>query len=86
MDKVVEVGNLDHASSCCTDGLLLVGGDNYYPTLFINLIQDYGLDEEVCVCVCLCVRVCVVRNFYEVSKHILHEEITFLGFLLYTVL
>ena len=47
VDKVVQVGNLDHASNCCTDGLLLVGGDNYYPTLFITLIQDYGLDEEV---------------------------------------
>lgn len=47
MDEVVRVGKFDHASSCRTDGLLLVGGDNYYPTLFISLIQDYGLDEEV---------------------------------------
>lgn len=47
VDTVVSVGNLDHASSCRTDGLLLVGGDSYYPTLFITLIQDYGLDEEV---------------------------------------
>jgi len=49
VDKVVQVGKFDKASSCRTDGLLLVGGDNYYPTLFITLIQDYGLDEEVCV-------------------------------------
>ena len=49
VDTVVSVGNLDHASSCRTDGLLLVGGDSYYPTLFITLIQDYGLDEEVCI-------------------------------------
>lgn len=47
VDTVVRVGKLEHATSCRTDGLLLVGGDNYYPTLFITLIQDYGLDEEV---------------------------------------
>lgn len=51
MDAAVRVGNLDHASSSRTDGLLLVGGDNYYPTLFITLIQDYGLDEEVYQCI-----------------------------------
>ena len=47
VDAVVRVGNFEHATGCRTDGLLLVGGDNYYPTLFISLIQDYGLDEEV---------------------------------------
>ena len=47
VDRIIEVGSLDHATKCSTDGLLLVGGDNYYPTLFISLIQDYGLDEEV---------------------------------------
>ena len=47
VDEVVRVGNLNHASNCRTNGLLLVGGDTYYPNLFITLIQDYGLDEEV---------------------------------------
>lgn len=47
VDEVIRVGNLNHASNCRTKGLLLVGGDSYYPTLFITLIQDYGLDEEV---------------------------------------
>lgn len=51
VDTIVRVGGFEQAKECQTNGLKLVGGDKYYPTLFISLIQDYGLDEEVCVTV-----------------------------------
>jgi glycerol-3-phosphate dehydrogenase len=47
VDRVVEVGGFSHAKGCKTIGYKLVGGECYYPTFFIHLIQDYGLDEEV---------------------------------------
>jgi len=59
VDAIVRVGGFEQAKGCQTNGLTLVGGDNYYPTLFISLIQDYGLDEEVCVCVSVCLFVCL---------------------------
>lgn len=51
MDKVVEVGKLEDVKGCQTDGFLLEGGEGWYPTLFIQLVQDYGVDVEVRVCV-----------------------------------
>ena len=48
VDRAVEVGGLADEKGCQTDGFLLEGGDGWYPTLFIRLIQDYGLDVEVC--------------------------------------
>ena len=47
MDKVVEVGEFTEAKECQTDGFILEGGDGWYNTLFIRLIQDYGLDTSV---------------------------------------
>jgi glycerol-3-phosphate dehydrogenase len=35
------------AGSCQTVGLMLEGGDNWTPTLYIELVQDYGLEPEV---------------------------------------
>lgn len=55
MDKVVEVGKLEDVKGCQTDGFLLEGGDGWYPTLFIQLVQDYGVDVEVRVGVGRCV-------------------------------
>lgn len=51
MDRVVEVGGFNEAKQCQTDGYMLEGGDGWYPTLFIRLVQDYGLDIEVCTLV-----------------------------------
>lgn len=47
MDKVVEVAGLEDSKGCQTDGYMLEGGDGWYPTLFIRLVQDYGLDIDV---------------------------------------
>ena len=47
VDKVVEVGAFEDSKGCQTDGYTLEGGDGWYPTLFIRLVQDYGLDVEV---------------------------------------
>ena len=47
VDKVVEVGAFEETERCQTDGYILEGGDGWYPTLFIRLVQDYGLDIEV---------------------------------------
>lgn len=35
------------AQPCQTIGLKLEGGDNWSPTLYIQLVQDYGLEPEV---------------------------------------
>lgn len=35
------------ASPCQTIGLTLEGGDHWSPTLYIQLVQDYGLEPEV---------------------------------------
>ena len=37
----------DSGKGCQTDGYMLEGGEGWYPTLFIRLVQDYGLDIEV---------------------------------------
>ena len=47
-DKLVEIGEFTHAKECQTDGYILDGGDGWYETLFIRLIQDFGVDVEVC--------------------------------------
>ncbi len=47
VDKAVEVCNLKPQSGCQTKGLLLDGAQGYSPTLFIRLIQDFGVDSDV---------------------------------------
>jgi glycerol-3-phosphate dehydrogenase len=47
MDKVVDVMGLEDSKGCQTDGYMLEGGEGWYPTLFIRLVQDYGLDIDV---------------------------------------
>ena len=49
VDQAVEVTGMADEKGCQTDGYLLEGGDGWYPTLFIRLVQDYGLDVEVCL-------------------------------------
>ncbi|KAF7489126.1 Glycerol-3-phosphate dehydrogenase [Sarcoptes scabiei] len=38
---------LSHAGKCATLGLKLEGGEGWTPTMHINLVQDYGLEEDV---------------------------------------
>ena len=47
VDRAIKVAGLKDTKGCQTDGLLLEGAQNWYPTLFIRLIQDHGLDVEV---------------------------------------
>jgi len=47
VNKCIEVCKLSPSSSCQTTGLLLDGGHDWSPTLFIRLIQDFGVDTAV---------------------------------------
>ncbi|XP_063789771.1 glycerol-3-phosphate dehydrogenase, mitochondrial [Pseudophryne corroboree] len=46
LDAAVKAHNLK-AGSCKTVGLFLEGGKDWTPTLYIRLVQDYGLESEV---------------------------------------
>ena len=48
VDKCIEVCQLSPLSQCQTTGLLLDGAHDWSPTLFIRLIQDFGVDSAVC--------------------------------------
>lgn len=48
VDTVIKACNLTPSNPCVTAGLLLMGAHNWYPLLHIRLVQDYGLDEDVC--------------------------------------
>ena len=47
VNTAVEVGGLNDPRGCQTDGFILDGGEGWQPTLFIRLVQDYGVDVEV---------------------------------------
>ncbi len=47
VDEAIKVCKLKAANGCVTTGLLLDGAHGYTPTLFIRLIQDFGLDTNV---------------------------------------
>jgi len=46
VDKCIKVCKLK-AGKSVTKGLLLEGAHNWTPTMFIRLIQDFGLDVKV---------------------------------------
>ena len=48
VDAAIKACNLQ-AGGCKTDGLMLEGGEGWTPTFFIRLVQDFGLEPEVCV-------------------------------------
>jgi len=47
VNKCIEVCQLSPTSPCQTTGLLLDGAHDWSPTLFIRLIQDFGVDTPV---------------------------------------
>ncbi|XP_048454992.1 glycerol-3-phosphate dehydrogenase, mitochondrial [Rhincodon typus] len=47
IDAAVKACNLDFAEPCKTVGLLLEGSHKWTPTLYITLVQYYGLGSEV---------------------------------------
>lgn len=46
LDAAISTHNLK-AGPCKTVGLFLEGGKDWSPTLYIRLVQDYGLESEV---------------------------------------
>ncbi|KAH9495577.1 glycerol-3-phosphate dehydrogenase [Bulinus truncatus] len=47
VDKAIEVCKLNPTNECKTKGLMLDGAHGWSPTLFIRLVQDYGLENAV---------------------------------------
>ncbi|XP_054754281.2 glycerol-3-phosphate dehydrogenase, mitochondrial-like isoform X2 [Lytechinus pictus] len=47
VDAAVEACGLEPRHNSLTDGLLLEGAHGWTPTMFIRLIQDFGLENEV---------------------------------------
>lgn len=48
VDRAVIVGGLNNSRGCQTNGYTLEGSDGWCPTDFIRLVQDYGVDVDVC--------------------------------------
>ena len=48
MEAAIKACGLKPARECQTDGLFLEGGEGYSPNDFIRLVQDFGLEVEVC--------------------------------------
>lgn len=46
IDAAVKAHDLQ-AGTCRTVGLVLQGAEGWSPTLYIRLVQDYGLESEV---------------------------------------
>lgn len=47
VDRTIKVCGLQPVNGCVTPGLLLEGGHDYDPLLYIKLVQDYGLEVDV---------------------------------------
>lgn len=47
VDAAVKVCKLNPSRDCVTPGLFLEGGHNYNPLMYIQLVQDFGLEVEV---------------------------------------
>eukprot|EP01087_Luapelamoeba_hula_P008926 TRINITY_DN2270_c0_g1_i1.p1 TRINITY_DN2270_c0_g1~~TRINITY_DN2270_c0_g1_i1.p1 ORF type:complete len:724 (-),score=117.84 TRINITY_DN2270_c0_g1_i1:157-2328(-) len=47
VDKAIEILGLKPTSECKTKGLTLIGGHNFTPTMYISLIQKYGIEKQV---------------------------------------
>lgn len=47
VDRAVRECCLKAKSGCVTKGLLLDGAHGWSPTLFIRLVQDFGLENQV---------------------------------------
>ena len=49
IDAAVEACVLPAKGESGTDGLLLEGAHTWTPTMFIRLVQDFGIDSQVCI-------------------------------------
>ena len=48
MEAAIKARGLKPSKECQTDGLFLEGGEGFTPNYFIRLVQDFGLEVEVC--------------------------------------
>lgn len=62
IDAAIQAHNLP-AGSSKTIGLLLQGAEDWSPTLYIRLVQDYGLESEVSHCYCSCADISALEGF-----------------------
>jgi len=49
MEAAIKARGLKPARECQTDGLFLEGGEGFTENFFIRLVQDFGLEVEVCL-------------------------------------
>jgi len=49
VDRMVEVGKLKPKHPCRTENLTLVGGHEFTPTMYISMIQKFGLEQKVTI-------------------------------------
>lgn len=49
VNKLITACNLTPKNGCITAGLLLEGAHNWDPLLYIHLVQDYGIEVDVCL-------------------------------------
>lgn len=47
VDKAIEVFGLKPTDVCHTDKVMLIGSKGYSSTMFIRLVQEFGMDTEV---------------------------------------
>ncbi|KAI8878654.1 DAO-domain-containing protein [Backusella circina FSU 941] len=47
VDKAIEVFSLKALNKCCTEQTTLTGSEGYSNTMFIRLVQEFGMDTEV---------------------------------------
>lgn len=47
VDAAVKACKLTQRNGCLTPGLLLEGAHDWYPLLYIHLVQDYGIEVDV---------------------------------------
>ncbi|VDL67322.1 unnamed protein product, partial [Nippostrongylus brasiliensis] len=47
IDACIKAHKLSPTNGCVTAGLMLEGGHDYDPLMYIHLVQDYGLEVDV---------------------------------------
>ncbi|CAO3702969.1 unnamed protein product [Rhizopus stolonifer] len=47
VDRAIEVFNLKPQRACLTESTMLIGSEGYSSTMFIRLVQEFGMDTEV---------------------------------------
>uniref|UniRef100_A0A0K0G3U1 Glycerol-3-phosphate dehydrogenase n=1 Tax=Strongyloides venezuelensis TaxID=75913 RepID=A0A0K0G3U1_STRVS len=87
VDALVKEHNLKTENGCITAGLMLEGGHNYDPLMYVNLVQDYGMDADVASHLVqsygdrafVVARMCkITGKRWPIVGHRLHEEFPYL--------